>query len=396
MAHLQVVPLTLKLYGIVKTKKDVMKKLLLLNFYVLASMSTHSALAQNETKELKPAIIDSTDLVNNSTSKKISNQGFTNLFENAELGANSGPYLNPQAISFVKDYINDYGKDLAKMKDWALPYFNMMDAILTENELPTELKYLAVIESRLKSSAVSWAGAVGPWQFMPATAMKFGLRVSRKYDERTDYVKSTKAAAKYLKTLYNIFGDWLLVIAAYNGGAGNVQRAIRKSNSTDFWTLQYYLPAESRNHVKKFIGTHYIFEGQGGLTTLTKTEVEEHYGAKGMYLNNRKISETEMQNCKTLTIAGKYNSSIVAKYINMDLKEFNRYNPSFDKVMASSTNSYDLKLPVEKMDLFTTNKYQILNESVQMMLNSGSAQTKTTSESSETIVRKDDIKRTLK
>ncbi len=84
-------------------------------------------------------------------------------------------------------------------------------------------------------------------------------------DERTDYYKSTHAAAKYLRDLYTEFGDWLLVIAAYNGGPGNVYSAIRKSGSRNFWDLQYYLPAESRTHVKKFIGTHYVFEGQEAL-----------------------------------------------------------------------------------------------------------------------------------
>lgn len=352
-----------------------MKKLLLLSSYVLATICTHSAAAQNQNKkELKPAIIDSAVLpANVKVPSKTEKKGFTNLFESAtDLELNTqGPRLNPQAISFVKDYIEDYGKDLSKMKGWALPYFNMMDQVLADAGLPRELKYLAVIESRLKSTAVSWAGAVGPWQFMPATARTLGLRVSRKYDERTNYVKSTKAAARYLKDLYNVFGDWLLVIAAYNGGAGNVQKAMKRSHSNNFWVLQYYLPAESRNHVKKFIGTHYIFEGQGGLTTLTKAEVEEHYGTQGLYAANRKISSDELQGCKTLTVAGKYNSTIVAKYVNMDLDEFNRYNPAFDKVMASSSNNYDLKLPEEKMDLFNANKYQILNESVQMMLNGG-------------------------
>ena len=105
---------------------------------------------------------------------------------------------------------------------------------------------------------------------MPATARALGLKVSKRSDERVDYQKSTHAAARHLKDLYNEFGDWLLVIAAYNGGSGNVYSAIRKSGSRNFWNLQYYLPAESRTHVKKFIGTHYIFEGQGGVTTLTK------------------------------------------------------------------------------------------------------------------------------
>ncbi|MEP6724308.1 MAG: lytic transglycosylase domain-containing protein, partial [Bacteroidota bacterium] len=174
-------------------------------------------------------------------------KGFKDLFDNDNLANNAGPRLNPRAISFVQDYIEKNTEDLEDMRGWGKPYFNVMDAILISYKLPKELKYLAVIESRLHTSAVSWAGAVGPWQLMPATARVLGLKVNHKTDERTNYIKSTRAAARYLNDLYDQFGDWLLVIAAYNGGPGNVQKAIRKSGSRNFWDLQYYLPAESRN-----------------------------------------------------------------------------------------------------------------------------------------------------
>ncbi len=254
------------------------------------------------------------------------------------------------------------------MKDWGRPYFNVMDAILTSHNLPKELKYLAVIESRLHTSAVSWAGAVGPWQLMPATARILGLKVSRRVDERTNYIKSTHAAARYLNDLYDQFGDWLLVIAAYNGGPGNVLKAMRKSGSQNFWDLQYYLPAESRNHVKKFIGTHYIFEGQGGLTTLTKKETDENYGVNGIYIFNRKLSVDELNASKTQAVSGKYQSAVIAKNVMMEMADFARYNPDFDKVMAGANNNYELKLPADKMELFIANKYQILNESIQQLL----------------------------
>jgi membrane-bound lytic murein transglycosylase D len=201
---------------------------------------------------------------------------------------------------------------------------------------------------------------------MPETARGYGLKVTRTRDDRTDYFKSTHAAAKYLQYLFNEFGDWLLVIAAYNGGPGNVYSAIKKSKSRNFWDLQYYLPAESRNHVKKFIGTHYIFEGQGGVTTLTKAEAREQIGASALLL--RKLTAEELSSLKSVTISGKYHSAVIAKIIVMDINEFDRYNPHFDKLISSSQNSYELKLPADKMDLFTTNKYQILNESVQLLL----------------------------
>jgi membrane-bound lytic murein transglycosylase D len=298
-------------------------------------------------------------------------KGFKDLFDNDQANI-AGPRLNPRALSFVQDYIEKNSEDLENMRNWGRPYFNVMDAILVSHNLPKELKYLAVIESRLHTSAVSWAGAVGPWQLMPATARVLGLKVTRKIDERTNYIKSTHAAAKYLNDLYDQFDDWLLVIAAYNGGAGNVLKAIRKSGSRNFWDLQYYLPAESRNHVKKFIGTHYIFEGQGGLCTLTKKETDENYGVNGTYIFNRRLTPAELEEAKSQTISGKYHSAVIAKNIVMDPADFNRYNPDFDKVMASASSSYEIKLPADKMELFNSNKYQILNESIQLLLNSAS------------------------
>ena len=296
-------------------------------------------------------------------------KGFKDLFDNDQANI-AGPRLNPRALSFVQDYIEKNSEDLENMRGWGKPYFNVMDAILVSHNLPKELKYLAVIESRLHTSAVSWAGAVGPWQLMPVTARVLGLKVTRKIDERTNYIKSTHAAARYLNDLYDQFGDWLLVIAAYNGGAGNVMKAIRKSGSRNFWDLQYYLPAESRNHVKKFIGTHYIFEGQGGLCTLTKKETDENYGINGTYIFNRRLTPAELEDAKSQTISGKYHSAVIAKNIVMDPADFNRYNPDFDKVMASASSSYEIKLPPDKMELFNSNKYQILNESIQLLLNS--------------------------
>jgi membrane-bound lytic murein transglycosylase D len=234
--------------------------------------------------------------------------------------------------------------------------------------LPAELKYLAVIESELKSTATSWAGAVGPWQLMPETARVLGLKVNRKVDERKSYTKSTNAAALYLRDLYNEFGDWLLVIAAYNGGPANVYAAIKKSQgSRNFWKLQYYLPAETRMHVKKFIGTHYVFEGQGSVTTLTKAEVTEQLGVTATHLLARRLTPSELTNSKSMEVSGKYYSTAIAKNIMMDESEFTRYNPDFDAIMASD-NAYELKLPADKMDLFVANKYIILNESVQMLL----------------------------
>lgn len=184
--------------------------------------------------------------------------------------------LNKHASKFVKNFLVKEDEALQKAKGRSASYFKMMDGVFSKYGLPLELKYLAVVESDLKTSAVSKVGAKGLWQFMPQTARDLGLKITYKYDERTYAYKSTVAAAKYLKDLYAQFGDWLLVIAAYNSGPGTICSAIKKSGSKNFWALQYYLPEESRGHVKKFIGAHYFFEGQGSMVTLTKTETTKY------------------------------------------------------------------------------------------------------------------------
>ena len=340
------------------------QKLLFVTGFLCVTLMSFVTSGVSEKNRFSNKILNDTIQSPELTDSAVQKAGLSDIFDYTS--SENGVRLNPRALSFVQDYIEKNSSHLNKLKGWGLPYFNMMDNILANYGLPTELKYLAVIESKLKTSAVSWAGAVGPWQFMPQTARGYGLKVNNTKDERKDYYKSTHAAAKYLRSLFNEFGDWLLVIAAYNGGPGNVYNAIKKSKSRNFWVLQYHLPAESRNHVKKFIGTHYIFEGQGGVTTLTKAEASEQMGASALLM--RKLSTDELAALKTVNISGKYHSSVIARIILMDQTEFNRYNPYFDKLIASADNSYDLKLPAEKMELFTANKYQILNESVQLLL----------------------------
>jgi membrane-bound lytic murein transglycosylase D len=344
-------------------------------FTILISLFTIAAFAQQASDTIidlsrsrinKPPV-DSTTIVPVAIATD-PKTGFKDLFVGKpEEEGLSQVQLNPRAISFVDDYMAKNRKSLEKLKGWGRPYFDMIDAVLNYHGLPRELKYLAVIESYLKTYAVSWAGAVGPWQFMPATGRRMGLKVNEYVDERTDYYKSTHAAAKYLNELYNIYKDWLLVIAAYNGGPGNVDAAIRKSKSKNFWDLQHYLPAESRDHVKKFIATHYIMEGDGGITTLTKDETDILKQASNVNPAAKNLTAVELTNSKVQAISGRYNSLVITKHITFSIIEFNRYNPDFDKLI-SHNGKYELRLPGDKMDLFMAKRYDILNESLQIML----------------------------
>jgi|KBSMisStaDraftv2_1062788.scaffolds.fasta_scaffold00502_21 hypothetical protein len=212
--------------------------------------------------------------------------------------------LNRKGVQFVNKYIRNSNECLVSVKKRSTVPFSIIDSVLSRYGLPVELKYLAVIESELKPSALSHVGARGPWQLMPATAQILGLHVSRHNDERTNYSKSTVAAAKYLRDLYGQFNDWLLVLAAYNGGPRPVLNAIKTSGSKNFWVLQEYLPAESRDHVKKFIATHYFFEGRGSETTLTRSELITYKKMVHLFVQSKstpsRLSETK-QACFALT-----------------------------------------------------------------------------------------------
>jgi hypothetical protein len=179
--------------------------------------------------------------------------------------------LNRHVKQFVKNYIHENGKNLYNIEQRSSSPFMIIDSVFKGYGLPVQLKYLAVIESELNTRAISKVGAAGLWQLMPATARVLGLKINSRHDERKDYYKSTRAAARYLKDLHEEFGDWMLVFAAYNGGEVTVNSAIKKSGSKNFWTLRRYLPEETREYVNKFIATCFYFEGVYSPDLFSKT-----------------------------------------------------------------------------------------------------------------------------
>ena len=303
---------------------------------------------------------------------KVTKYGFKDLFKNYSYNS-SMPYasqVNPYAETYMQDYLNAHKDYLLKLRKTGKPYFNFIDGILTQYGLPKELKYLAVIESDLKSTALSPKGARGPWQFMPYTARGYGLVVNQNEDDRTDYFKSTNAAAKYLLSLYKDLKDWLLVIAAYNGGEGRVHSAIKKSGSHNFWKLQYDLPEESRNHVKNFIATHYIMEtGNTDGNVANSNFNYSDLSANDSSAITAQLTDAEKKDVDSIKVSGRYIAQVIAKNISMSIADFNHYNPGFNNVLSTG-NEYKLQLPSEKMDEFKARKIQILNESVDQLLQS--------------------------
>jgi len=282
--------------------------------------------------------------------------GFNSLFTVQQVPNKDKSFvieMHPKAISFVQSYIEKEGEGLRKMKSWAKPYFNLYDEILTANGIPVELKYLSVIESHLSAQVVSWAGAAGPWQIMPDEATRLGLKLLPN-DERMDYQKSTQAAAIILKELYQQFGDWLLVVAAYNGGAGRLSKAIEKKKTKDFWALQYELPLETRNHVKKFIATHAIFEGVSMNEPETKQEVK--------LTNKLKASE----GLERIVISGRFNTKTIATWLKMPIAYLKELNPNMDQQLSSG-KVYSILLPTQLAIIFEAHKNEILQASIQSL-----------------------------
>ncbi|MEZ4919009.1 MAG: transglycosylase SLT domain-containing protein [Saprospiraceae bacterium] len=174
----------------------------------------------------------------------------------------SGNCITPRVTQAVRTYIDNYIKYKTgrskNMLGRRLTYFPIFEEMLRKYDLPTDLKYLAVVESALNPEALSRVGAKGLWQFMPATGKEFDLRQNSLVDERSDAVKSSEAAARYLKSLYKMYDDWALALAAYNSGPGRVNAAIKRAHSRNFWHIQRYLPKETRDYVPAFIGASYI------------------------------------------------------------------------------------------------------------------------------------------
>ena len=239
----------------------------------------------------------------------------------------------------VKDQIDYFGTSwqyrLKEVITLSEHYFPIYEEILDKHELPLELKYLSVIESALNPYAKSWVGAVGPWQFMPATGRLFDLDVNYVVDERRSVEKSTEAAAKYLKSMYEMFGDWHVALASYNCGPGNVRKAIRRSGRTDFWGMYHFLPRETRNYVPKFIAMAYMmnFYHEFGILPAPPTHGFDHY---------------HPVHCKQ-----RMSFQVVSEMLGMSKEELLSYNPELkEAVIPHSSSGYWLNIPHDKVSLF--------------------------------------------
>lgn len=253
-----------------------------------------------------------------------------------------------QYNTVVKGYIEMYTTRkrelVARMMALSQLYFPMFEEQLDKYNLPLELKYLAICESALNPVAKSRAGAMGLWQFMYPTGKMYGLRVSSYVDERCDPYKSTIAACEYFKYLYGLFGDWQMVLAAYNGGPGTVNKAIRRSGGKKtYWEIRPYLPKETQGYVPAFIAVNYV---------MSYTAEHNLYSA---------IPKKTFIQVDTVEIKKQLSFSQIAKVLDLTVEEIQYLNPVYKKgvIPVMQGEKSFLTLPTSKIGAFIANEEKI-------------------------------------
>ncbi|NEW84203.1 MAG: transglycosylase SLT domain-containing protein [Mariniphaga sp.] len=251
--------------------------------------------------------------------------------------------FNESVKKFINFYLNKRRGQVSIMMGLTNYYFPLFEEALAKYNLPAELKYLPIIESALNPRIVSRAGASGLWQFMYGTAKMYGLEINSYIDERNDPIKSTDAAARYLRDLYAIYGDWHIVIAAYNCGPGNVNKAVRRSGGKqNYWEIYSKLPKETRGYIPIFIAATYVMNHS-----------KEH--------NLIPIQPSFKLLTDTIIVNSYVNFEQIAANLDIPVQEIRQLNPQYkrDIIPAKSDKSYVLKLPLDKISPFIDNQTQI-------------------------------------
>ncbi len=243
--------------------------------------------------------------------------------------------------SHVKAFINLYAKrgrnQTSRMLGLKEIYFPLFEEVLDKYDMPLELKYLAIVESALNPTAGSWAGAKGLWQFMYGTGKMYGLTSNSMVDDRFDPYKSTDAAARHLKDLYDIYGTWELALAAYNSGPGNVNRAIRRAGGVkDYWAVWPFLPRETRGYVPAFIAVNYVF----------------NYAAEhNIYPTDPGIL---YHGIDSVTVREVLSFDQISEFMHIDKEDLDFLNPAYKQGILPATNgkTYILRIPRDKVGYF--------------------------------------------
>lgn len=242
------------------------------------------------------------------------------------------PRYTTTVEGYLKGYIIRNREKSERILGRTVRYFPMFEKYLKEGNMPDDLKYLSVVESALVPKAKSRVGAGGLWQFMPATGQSYGLKINRYVDDRSCPHKSTKAAIKHLRSLHKRYNNWELALAAYNSGAGRVNRAIKLARSKNFWKLQRYLPRETRNYVPAFIAATYLYK----------------------YYNHHELSpiypDLDLQLTETITLYSYLSFQQIEEITGLPRYTIEELNPSYDRGFLPTNNQGNyLTLPKRVM-----------------------------------------------
>ena len=246
--------------------------------------------------------------------------------------------------NIIKSFLKNRKRSFERLMAVSEYYFPLFEEAFDKQNVPLEIKYLAVVESALNPKAVSRVGATGLWQFMYQTGKQYGLKIDSYVDERSDPLKASEAAAQYMKNMYAIFGDWDLVLASYNSGPGNVAKAIRRSGGQqNYWNIRKNLPQETQGYVPAFLATMYIYE------------YHKEHGIKP--------ERAPIKHFATDTVMIKRQMSFkqISDLIDIPVAQLQILNPSYklNVVPSYRDQSHYLRLPQDKMAVFTSNESKI-------------------------------------
>ncbi len=289
-----------------------------------------------------------TDIKNTNIDVKVDFELSTVLLKSrlAEMDAKS-PFnivYNEGLENIIKSFLKNRKKSFERLMGLSEYYFPLFEDALSKQNVPLEIKYLAVVESALNPNAVSRMGATGLWQFMFQTGKQYSLNIDSYVDERKDPLKASEAAAKYMTNMYKIFGDWDLVLASYNSGPGNVAKAIRRSNGQqNYWNIRKNLPRETQGYVPAFLATMYIYEYH-----------KEH----GIIPNRALVRHFDTD---TIIVKKQMSFKQIADLLDIPIAQIKLLNPSYklEVVPFYPNKNHFLRLPLQQIAVFSSNEEKI-------------------------------------
>lgn len=281
---------------------------------------------------------------------------------------------NPRVRGYVNMYLKKMNHSIDVMLSLSELYFPLFEEVLDKYGVPQEMKYLAIIESALNPNAVSRAGATGLWQFMYGTGKNYNLEINTFVDERRDPLKSTHAAARYLRDLHKIYDNWPLAIAAYNCGPGNVNKAIARSGGKySFWEIYYYLPRETRGYIPAYIAAAYMMN---------------FYSLHGLHPNKITIPT----NNDTIVVHKEAAFSEISRFVNIPVEELKTLNPQYKlDIIPASEKGYSLRLPNSKLTTFIKFQDSIYSHTKDSVLAKALREWKSTKTITHTVRKKETI-----